>query len=100
MERQSEPPRRFLTLKDFVASVPASTSKVRRMIKNGHLEYAQPDGPGTDIYIPEDAFERLVNKPLKTESICGAPATKAKEKTTQKSRSGPQPKWTQRAKHK
>ncbi len=60
MERQSEQPRRLLALKDFVATVPASMSKVRRMIKKGRLEYAQPDGPGTDIYIPEDAFERLL----------------------------------------
>lgn len=63
MDSQSEQPRRFLPLKDFVATVPASESSVRRMIKQGRLEYAQPGGPGSDIYIPVDAFERLVVKP-------------------------------------
>ena len=64
-------------------------SKVRRLIKEGRLEYAQPAGPGTDIYVPEDAFERLVIKPV-------AIADQQKQliiTQQQKRRSGPRPRW-------
>ena len=86
MERQSEQPRRLLPLKEFVATVAASMSKVRRMIKKGRLEYAQPDGPGTDIYIPEDAFERLIvgteqTQPVPTEEPIQTPTATKKTKT-------------------
>lgn len=89
MERQFNQPRRFLPLKEFVASVPASMSTVRRWIKKGRLEHVQPDGPGTDIYIPDDAFERLVRKA--TEQI----SEQSSQAISQPSRrrSGPRPQW-------
>jgi hypothetical protein len=95
MDRQSVQPRRFLPLKDFVASVPASMSKVRRMIKRGRLEYAQPNGPGTDIYIPEDAFERLVVMP-QLAGRSGEVSTEATSEAEDKHKNHPAPRSTWR----
>ncbi len=83
-----ETPRRFLDLLDFVKSVPASASKVRRLVRGGLVEHTQPEGPRSAIYLPENAFERLA---CNTTSAKTRPEGSQQHQRTR--RSGPRPRW-------
>ena len=92
--KMQPPPRRWLSLNDFVDTVPVSMSTLRRYIRKQLIEHTQPGGPGTAIYVPEDAFEQLSVPPACDPS---SPPTsdqlKSKSTDSGKKLSGPSPKW-------
>ncbi|MAT14404.1 MAG: hypothetical protein CMJ46_03950 [Planctomyces sp.] len=60
MTTQTKSPVKLLTIKEFASQNPVSEASLRRMIERKQIAHIQPGGPGSKIFIPIDAFDRLL----------------------------------------
>lgn len=58
-----KPSNRPLSLKEFGEQIGKSKSAVHRMCRCGEIEYEQPGGEGTSIYIPRSELGKFLGTP-------------------------------------
>ena len=96
-------PTQYLVLNEFLARNPCINRRTfTRWKKRGLIDFIQPGGPNTRIYVPVDALDRIERSNIKASQSGGGKDNSAKveteplrevEASTPSRLSGPSPQW-------
>ena len=88
-------PTQYLVLNEFLARNPCINQRTfTRWKKRGLIDFIQPGGPNTRIYVPVDALERIEQSNNKASQSGGSKANSVEVEASTSSRlSGPVPRW-------
>ncbi|WP_197527391.1 helix-turn-helix domain-containing protein [Pirellulimonas nuda] len=83
-----EPERGFESVDDCARRAGVSSTAVRRWIRRGQIDFAQPGGPGSRLLIPLDALDGLISRAPAASTSAASPASEHKSTPA-----GPRPAW-------
>ena len=88
-------PTQYLELNEFLARNPCLNRRTfTRWKKRGLIDFIQPGGPNTKIYVPIDALERIERSNNKASQSGSSKANSVEVEASKPSRlSGPAPQW-------